>query len=77
MTFEQVERHHVDELWLTLESRQHIGREAGRRVPLTRDPFADVAAGVEQVGADRRSPRPSPTRRPYGYDTRALAPHGP
>jgi hypothetical protein len=39
MTLEQVRRHDVDQLRLLLEDRQHIGREAGRHVPLTRDPW--------------------------------------
>jgi hypothetical protein len=29
MTFQQVERHYVDQLRLPLESREHLGREAG------------------------------------------------
>ena len=51
MTVEQVERHDVDQFWLPIEGYEHLGRKAGRRVPLTRDPFADVASGVEQGGA--------------------------
>jgi hypothetical protein len=39
MIFEQVERHRVDQLRLPLESSEHLGREPGRRVPLTRDPL--------------------------------------
>jgi len=51
MTFEQMERDDIDQLRLPLESSEHIGREAGRRVPLTRDPLADVAFGVEELAA--------------------------
>jgi hypothetical protein len=57
MTIEQVERHDVDQLRLALECGEHIGREAGRRVPLTRDPFTDVACGIEQLGAVRQLPQ--------------------
>jgi hypothetical protein len=51
MTLEQAERHDVDQLRLSFERSEHIGREAGRRVPFTRAPLADVAPGVEQVAA--------------------------
>ena len=64
MIFEQVERHRVDQLRLPLESSEHLGREAGRRVPLTRDPLADVASGVEQVGAVWQLPPRSGCRDP-------------
>ena len=37
MTVKQVERHDVDQLWLPLECSEHIGCEAGRGIPLTRD----------------------------------------
>jgi hypothetical protein len=47
MTLEQVESHYLDPLRLALESGQHIGREAGRRIPPTRDRLADVAPGVK------------------------------
>jgi hypothetical protein len=57
MTIEQVERYDVDQLWLSLERCQHIGREAGRRVPLTRDPLADVAHGIDQLGAIGQDPQ--------------------
>jgi hypothetical protein len=57
MTVKQAERRDVDQLWLPLESCQHLGREASRRVPLTRDPFADVASGIEQVGAAGQLPQ--------------------
>jgi hypothetical protein len=50
MTLEQVERYKIDQLWLSLERCQHFGREASRRVSLARDPFADVAPGVEEHG---------------------------
>jgi hypothetical protein len=57
MTFEQVERHNIDQLWLALERCQYLGREAGRRVTLTSNPLADVASGVEQVGAVGQLPQ--------------------
>jgi hypothetical protein len=57
MTIEQVERHDVDQLWLPLEGGEHIGREAGRRVPLTCDPLAHVAFGVDELGAIGQEPQ--------------------
>ena len=61
MTFEQMERRDVDQLRLSLQRREHIGREAGRCVSLTRDPLGDVALGVEEVGAIGRKRRLSRT----------------
>ena len=49
MTFEQMEGSDVDQLRLPLESSEHIGDEAGRRVLLTRAILADVALGVDEV----------------------------
>jgi hypothetical protein len=51
MSFEQVERDHIDQFRLPLEGCEHIGREAGGRISLARDPLADVALGVEELGA--------------------------
>jgi hypothetical protein len=64
MTFEQVERYDVDLLWLLLEYGEHIGREAGRRIPLAHYPFADVASGVEKVGVVGQLPPRSGCRDP-------------
>jgi len=57
MTVEQVGRHGVDQLWLPLERCKHIGREAGRPVPLTRYPLTDIALGVEQLGGIGQVPQ--------------------
>jgi hypothetical protein len=56
MTVKQVERHDVDQLWLLLECSEHIGCETGRRIPLTRDSLADVAIGIEELGAGGQVP---------------------
>ena len=52
-----MERHDVDQVRLPLEGREHIEREARRCIAFTRDPFADVASDVEQVGAVGQLPQ--------------------
>jgi hypothetical protein len=70
-----VERHEVDKLWLPLERGEHIGREAGWRIPLARDPVADVASSVEQVGAVGQLPQAVADEAAVGVrDPRAGAP---
>jgi hypothetical protein len=57
MTLEQVERHDVDQLRFPLERGEHIGREAGRRIPLPRDPLADIALGVDELRTIGQEPQ--------------------
>jgi hypothetical protein len=63
MTFEQVERHYINQLWLPLEGCEHIGREAGRRLPLTRAILADFALASNRSARSGSCHRSSPTRR--------------
>jgi hypothetical protein len=77
MTFEQVERDEINQLRFPLERGEHIGREAGRRVPLARDPFADVASDVEQVGAVGQLPQPIADESAVGVGDPRAGPHGP
>jgi hypothetical protein len=57
MTLEQVERHDIDQLRFLLERGEHIGHEAGRRIPLPRDPLTNIALGIEELGAGGQAPQ--------------------
>ena len=76
MTIEQVERHNVDQFELSLECCKHIGREPGRRVTLAREPLANVAPGIDELGSIGSSHMPSLTERPYGWVRCAPLPQG-
>ena len=56
MTLEQVEGHDIDQLRFSLGRGEHIGREAGRRIPLPRDPLTNIALGIEELGAGGQVP---------------------
>ncbi len=74
MTFEQVERHDIDQLCDPLARCEHIGCEAGRRIPLARAP-ADVALGVDKLGAIGQEPYAIIDQAPVGIgDVRPAAP---
>ena len=75
MTLEQMERHDIDQLRFALERREHIGPEAGRRIPLPRDPLTNIALCIEELGAGGQVPEAVVDQATVGVgDVRPAAP---
>jgi hypothetical protein len=56
MTFQQVERHDIDQFRLLFESHYHIGaKPAG--ASRSRGTLADIALGVDELGAIGQEPQ--------------------